>query len=90
MGLIERFAGWAGYEKRAASELSCSALAPGIGYYTDLSARAAENLSTVLACTNAIDTALAYCRRWSIAAMVKAAGRDADAPDGPDRAHGRQ
>jgi phage portal protein BeeE len=50
----------AGYEKRDASDLSWSALAPGIGYYAGLSARAAENLSTVLACTNAIATALAY------------------------------
>lgn len=60
MGLIERIAGWAGYEKRDGSDLSWSALAPGIGYYAGLSARAAENLSTVLACTNAIATALAY------------------------------
>lgn len=60
MGLIERIAGWAGYEKRDANDLSWSALAPGIGYYAGLSARAAENLSTVLACTNAIATALAY------------------------------
>ncbi len=60
MGLIERIAGWAGYEKRDASDLSWSALAPGIGYYAGLSARAAENLSTVLACVNAISTALAY------------------------------
>lgn len=60
MGLIERLAGWAGYEKRDGSDLSWSALAPGIGYYAGLSARAAENLSTVLACTNAIATALAY------------------------------
>lgn len=60
MGLIQRIAGWAGYEKRDGNDLSWSALAPGIGYYAGLSARAAENLSTVLACTNAIATALAY------------------------------
>ena len=30
------------------------------GYYSGLSARAAENLSTVLACTSSIATALAY------------------------------
>lgn len=60
MGMIERLAAWAGYEKRDGEDLSWSALAPGIGYYAGLSARAAENLSTVLACTNAIATALAY------------------------------
>jgi len=60
MGLIENIAGWAGYEKRDGNDLSWSALAPGIGHYAGLSARAAENLSTVLACTNAIATALAY------------------------------
>ena len=60
MGMIDRIAAWAGYEKRAADDLSWAALAPGIGYYAGLSARAAENLSTVLACTNAISTALAY------------------------------
>lgn len=60
MGLMERIAGWAGYEKRDARDLSWSALAPGIGYHAGLSARAAENLSTVLACVNAISTALAY------------------------------
>ena len=59
MGVINRIAAWAGYEKRAADP-SWAALAPGFGYYAGLSARAAENLSTVLACTNAIATALAY------------------------------
>lgn len=59
MGLIDRIAYLAGYEKRT-SDPSWSALAPGIGHYAGLSARAAENLSTVLACTNAIATALAY------------------------------
>jgi len=59
MGLIDRLANLAGYEKRSADP-SWAALAPGIGYYAGLSARAAENLSTVLACTNAIATALAY------------------------------
>lgn len=61
MGLIDRLADLAGYERRTAgSDPSWSALAPGIGYTAGLSARAAENLSTVLACTNAIATALAY------------------------------
>lgn len=61
MGLMQRIAGWAGFEKRNdALDPSWAALAPGFGYPTHLSARAAENLSTVLACTNAIATALAY------------------------------
>jgi len=60
MGMIERLAATLGYEKRAGDDPSWSALAPGIGYYAGLSARCAENLSTVLACTNAIATALAY------------------------------
>ncbi|MFG1371112.1 phage portal protein [Xanthobacter oligotrophicus] len=60
MGLIDRMASRLGYEKRAAEDPSWAALAPGIGAYAGLSARAAENLSTVLACTNAIATALAY------------------------------
>jgi len=61
VGLIDRVAGWAGFEKRAApTDPSWAALAPGLGYYAGLSARAAENLSTVLACVNAISTALAY------------------------------
>lgn len=55
--ILSRF----GYEKRAADpEPSWAALAPGIGHYAGMSARAAENLSTVLACVNAIATALAY------------------------------
>lgn len=61
MGMMDRLAGWAGYEKRNdALDPSWTALAPGIGYPAALSARAAENLSTALACTNAIATALAY------------------------------
>jgi len=61
MGLMQRIAGWAGYEKRDdATDPSWAALAPGFGYPTHLSAHAAENLSTALACTNAISTALAY------------------------------
>lgn len=58
MGMIEKIAATLGYEKR--SEPSWNALAPGIGYYAGVSARCAENLSTVLACVNAISTALAY------------------------------
>ena len=60
MSMIDRALGILGYEKRAAEEPSWAALAPGIGYMAGVSARAAENLSTVLACTNAIATALAY------------------------------
>ncbi|GAB5375007.1 MAG: phage portal protein [Acuticoccus sp.] len=60
MDMIERIAAWAGFEKRDGGEPSWTALAPGIGVYAGMSARAAENLSTVLACVNAIATALAY------------------------------
>lgn len=60
MGMMDRIAARMGYERRAGDDPSWSALAPGIGYAAGLSARCAENLSTVLACTNAISTALAY------------------------------
>ena len=63
MGLMDRLASFAGFERRNdASPLdpSWQALAPMTGYYSGLSARAAENLSTVLACTSSIATALAY------------------------------
>ena len=61
MGMMERALGALGYEKRNdALDPSWAALAPGIGYTAGISARCAENLSTVLACTNAIATALAY------------------------------
>ncbi|MFG1204401.1 phage portal protein [Xanthobacter aminoxidans] len=60
MGLFDRVAGWAGYEKRSLRDPSWDALAPGIGAHAGMSARAAENLSAVLACVNAIATALAY------------------------------
>lgn len=59
MQWIDRIASSLGYEKRA-DDPSWTALAPGIGYMAGVSARAAENLSTVQACTNAIATALAY------------------------------
>nr|WP_246605092.1 phage portal protein [Aquisediminimonas sediminicola] len=48
-----------GYEKRA-HDPSWAALASNVGAGSNVSARAAENLSTVLACVNAISTALAY------------------------------
>ncbi|MFN6933769.1 MAG: phage portal protein [Tsuneonella sp.] len=61
--MIDRIAALAGYERRndnSPLDPSWQALAPLTGYYSGLSARAAENLSTVLACTSAIATALAY------------------------------
>lgn len=64
MAMLTRLAALVGLQKRHndASPLdpSWQALAPMTGYYSGLSARAAENLSTVLACTGAIATALAY------------------------------
>lgn len=61
MGLIDRALSRIGLERRNdAADPSWSAIAPGIGYPGALSARAAENLSTVLACTTAISSALAY------------------------------
>ena len=63
MGVITRLASLAGFERRSDTsplDPSWQALAPMTGYYSGLSARAAENLSTVLACTGAIATALAY------------------------------
>ena len=63
MGMIDRLASLAGFERRSdlsPLDPSWQALAPMVGYYSGLSARAAENLSTVLACTSSIATALAY------------------------------
>lgn len=61
MGLLERALGAIGFERRAkADDPSWAALGGNIGYASALSARAAENLSTVLACVEAIATALAY------------------------------
>ena len=63
MGMIDRIASLAGFERRSGTsplDPSWQALAPMTGYYSGLSARAAENLSTVLACTSSIATALAY------------------------------
>lgn len=63
MGMIDRLAALAGFERRSdlsPLDPSWQALAPMTGYYAGLSARAAENLSTVLACTSSIATALAY------------------------------
>ncbi|MFD1789681.1 phage portal protein [Sphingomonas floccifaciens] len=61
MGLIDRTLSRMGFERRSdAADPSWGAIAPGIGYPAGLSARAHENLSTVLACTTAISSALAY------------------------------
>lgn len=61
MGLIDRALSRFGLERRNdAADPSWSAIAPGIGYPGALSARAAENLSTVLACVTAVSSALAY------------------------------
>lgn len=60
MGMIERIASWAGYERRNdAADPSWAAIAPGIGWPGALSARAAESLSTVLACSTVIASSLA-------------------------------
>lgn len=71
MSLLSRIAGWAGYEKRAAPDPSWAALGSNVGYAAGVSARAAENLATVLACTNAVASALG-----SVPALVYR--RDAD------------
>ena len=61
MGMIQSALARMGYEKRNdAADPSWSAIAPGIGYPAALSARAHENLSTVLACVGATASALAY------------------------------
>ncbi|WP_240957042.1 phage portal protein [Pseudopontixanthobacter vadosimaris] len=61
--MIARTLSLMGLERRNdASPLdpSWQALAPMTGHYAGVSARAAENISTVLACTTAIASALAY------------------------------
>lgn len=65
MNPIEWIAQRLGYERRSTEEPSWNAIAPGTGYYGGLSARAAENLSAVLACSTVIATSLA-----SIPALV--------------------
>ncbi|AOG01920.1 phage portal protein, HK97 family [Blastomonas sp. RAC04] len=66
MGMIDRLASLAGFERRASdADSSWAALAPGVGYYAGVSARYAENLSAVLACVNVIADSLA-----SIPALV--------------------
>lgn len=58
MQLADRILARMGLQKRA-SDPSWAALAPGIGYTAGMSARAAESLSAVLACTGVISTSLA-------------------------------
>lgn len=58
MQLADRILARMGLQKRAADP-SWAALAPGIGYTAGVSARAAESLSAVLACTGVISTSLA-------------------------------
>ncbi len=61
MGMMERIAARLGYERRNdAADPSWAYLSTATGFYANISARAAENLSTVLACTTAVATALAY------------------------------
>jgi len=60
MGLMDRLAVLAGYERRNdAADPSWAAIAPGIGWPGALSARAAESLSAVLACSTVIASSLA-------------------------------
>lgn len=66
MGMMDRLAGWAGFEKRNdAADPSWSAIAPGLGLAGALSTRTAESLSAVLACSTVIASSLA-----SIPALV--------------------
>jgi HK97 family phage portal protein len=58
MGMIDKLASTLGYEKRA-SDPSWAAMGGNIGYPVAMTARASENLSSVLACTTAISSALA-------------------------------
>ena len=61
MGMMDRLASLAGFERRSdATDPSWTALAPGMGYPASLSAHALENLSTVLASSTVIGTSLAY------------------------------
>jgi HK97 family phage portal protein len=64
MGMMDKIAATMGYEKRAADP-SWAALGSNVGYPATLSARASENLSSVLGCVTAISSALA-----SIPALV--------------------
>lgn len=65
MGMIKRLKALMGHERRAADDLSWSALAPNMGYASATTTRTAENLSAVVACTTVIASSLA-----SIPALV--------------------
>ena len=63
MGMTDFAARFFGSERRSdaqPSDPSWAALSPSIGYHASISAQAAENLSTELACTTSISSALAY------------------------------
>ena len=57
MSIMNRMASLLGYEKRA-DDPSWAALAPNVGASSAMSVRAAENLSTVLACSTVIANSL--------------------------------
>ncbi|MEQ6331980.1 phage portal protein [Sphingobium sp. MK2] len=59
MSWLNTIAGRLGFERRSADP-SWAALTPGLGLGAAMSARAAENISAVFACTSAISSALAY------------------------------
>ena len=60
MGMMDRLAGLLGRERRSdATDPSWAAIAPGIGWPNAVSARAAESLSAVLACSTVIASSLA-------------------------------
>lgn len=59
MGMMGRLLSRMGYERRDAGDPSWDALAPNMGYASAISARAAENLSAVLACSTVIASSLA-------------------------------
>ncbi|QQN74820.1 phage portal protein [Croceicoccus sp. YJ47] len=61
MGMIDRMAAYMGFERRSdAADPSWGVLGSNTGYYAGLNARAAENLSSVLACVNVIGESLGY------------------------------
>lgn len=60
MGMMDRLAGLLGRERRSdATDPSWAAIAPSIGWPNAVSARAAESLSAVLACSTVIASSLA-------------------------------
>lgn len=59
MGMMDTLAKHFGYERRSEPDPSWAAIGGNVGYPVAMSARAAENLSAVLACTTAISSALA-------------------------------